>query len=458
MAPANREQILNDIRKAAEEISRIETKLEFQGFKLSNDNKEHGKYYDIEEGIWEYSRELENAYNFKRTSERALESWDEKFSSGETSDFAYNSSEEVLYEQYTSAYENSTPLDNLCDFSERVVDRIACKALKALGIILLREVLNTSDEGRIGAAALGGTALAFSLADGQIDSLETLGAMGLFWVGMKIGEAVTPAEKFYEKGLSNVSAGNINGAIDSFGKAISKDKNYCDAYFQRGCLYSVVGKIKQALSDFNKTIELNSQHSLAYTKRASIYYALKQYDDAIRDFTIAIAKEPSHENYYMRALTYSSIKRYNESHKDLSYAIQFNPKEPSAYLLRGCIALDCQKKVSEAIKDFNQAIQLAPTFAEAYICQARAYFKRRNIRTAINFYTKAIGFGDKEIQLEAYSGRCLAYIESNEIWKARFDAFKSGTRHPALKIKASEFVAGFGLITIVPAAFFVSSP
>jgi hypothetical protein len=116
---------------------------------------------------------------------------------------------------------------------EKLWQKVVSQILVSVGVNVIAELQNTSKEGKMGAAALGGVAAAASLADGQIDRLEVLGIVAATWIGTKMGEALTPAERFYKQGIDNEREGNYSEAIINFNKVISKDKNYCGAYFHR---------------------------------------------------------------------------------------------------------------------------------------------------------------------------------------------------------------------------------
>lgn len=449
MSPSSRGQILSDIKKASQWIEKRKVELEGQGFKLL----ENAKYYNPDSGDIEYDRQLGSSYIYYENSTKALDNWDRRHPDRENQSCIENEIQESS-EQADTSNENSF---DLSDLGSWLLQKILKKAVKQMGLYVINELQSTSTEGLAGAATLGGLALGASLADGQIDRFEMLGILGAAWMGQKIGEAFTGAQKFYQMGVDKLAERNIQQAIICFSKAIGKDNSYCDAYFQRGCSFSAVGNLQQALDDFNQVINLRPGYSSAYTKRATIYYASKKYKAAIDDCNIAIEKKPDHDSYHTRALAYFSTKQYSESYTDFSKAIQHNPKNPLNYLMRGYILLDIQKKAREAIKDFDRVIKLAPRLTEAYICQGRAYFKNRNNKTAISFYTQAIKLGDKEEKRKALAGRCFAYIASGKIWKARFDSLQSGAHHSALRLNTGETVAFIGLSAAIPVTLAIGS-
>ncbi|MFC1514040.1 tetratricopeptide repeat protein, partial [candidate division KSB1 bacterium] len=49
------------------------------------------------------------------------------------------------------------------------------------------------------------------------------------------------AQDYFQQGLELKEQGKIDEAIDAFGNAVKKDKNFAEAYFELGIVYHIKG-------------------------------------------------------------------------------------------------------------------------------------------------------------------------------------------------------------------------
>ncbi|MGG6266282.1 hypothetical protein ACQ4M3_08965 [Leptolyngbya sp. AN03gr2] len=182
------------------QIEARKAELREQGFYPGD----RGRYRDGEGGDFT-DQELVDLNNSAQDLQEILQREEARYSQFETTTAGHeqlisDSSPELIYLEDSQAL----PVDygiQIEQFGELLWSKLHYKALIVMGLYLGNEFINTSNEGRIGAAVGGGIGVAGSLMnDGQIDSLETLAIGGLFWLGMKVGESLTPVETFLEKG------------------------------------------------------------------------------------------------------------------------------------------------------------------------------------------------------------------------------------------------------------------
>lgn len=106
----------------------------------------------------------------------------------------------------------------------------------------------------------------------------------------QVADAATEAKEWFEKGLQLIKAGDRQGAIDAYSKAIELDPKYVNAYGERGFAYAKSGDYEQAIADFSKAIELAPKLALAYEMRGLAYdrmLGLDDYQKAIQDWKTA---------------------------------------------------------------------------------------------------------------------------------------------------------------------------
>src|SRR6185295_13146177 len=171
-------------------------------------------------------------------------------------------------------------------------------------------------------------------------------------------EAKTSKEAIeqYNLGIKRQAAGDLNGAIASYSKAIETDPKYADAYNNRGVAYLIQKNYPAALADLTQSIEL-APSAAAYNNRAGIYFNQNKVEEAIADFTAGLKLKPSAEGYGNRGIAYQQTNRDELALADYEQAIKLNPNFGRAYVLRGLILLK-RGATDSAQKDFDRAFQL----------------------------------------------------------------------------------------------------
>lgn len=121
-------------------------------------------------------------------------------------------------------------------------------------------------------------------------------------------------------------------AIDEFNRAIRLSPDSAVAYHGRGVAHQNNGDLNQAIDDFGKVIEINPQQpplfypeypylASAYHYRGNAYLQKSEFDLAIADFNRALELQPnSVEDYYARGKAHSSKKQTDLASKDFDRA------------------------------------------------------------------------------------------------------------------------------------------
>ena len=109
---------------------------------------------------------------------------------------------------------------------------------------------------------------------------------------------VLSATDWLVKGYKLFHAGNLQGAIEAYSKAIELNPNYTDAYVNRGVANDNSGNTQQAIKDYNNAIELNPQDAMTYNARGLVYYNSGNTQQAIKDYNKAIELNPQDATVY----------------------------------------------------------------------------------------------------------------------------------------------------------------
>jgi len=180
-------------------------------------------------------------------------------------------------------------------------------------------------------------------------------------------------DAFNNRGNARMGKGDLRGAVADFTEAIRYRPESCEGYYNRGLAYLTQENYQAALADFSRSIEIKPQ-AIAYNNRGSVYRALNKPKEAIADYTKAVEAAPLADAYYNRAAAYEDLRDYKSALVDYTRAIELNETFARAYANRGMILLQ-QNKDAEAQRDFVKCIQLDESLRpeiEKYVKETRA--------------------------------------------------------------------------------------
>lgn len=91
------------------------------------------------------------------------------------------------------------------------------------------------------------------------------------------------AGKLFNEGNGLLKAGNFNGAVESYNKALEIEKDY-RIYYQRGVALKKAGDIQDAKASFEECIKLKNDFAGGYNALGGVYFSLGDYTNAISNF------------------------------------------------------------------------------------------------------------------------------------------------------------------------------
>ncbi len=88
--------------------------------------------------------------------------------------------------------------------------------------------------------------------------------------------AQNSAEEYFNSGVKKADAGDYEGAIEDYNKAIKINPKLSEAYHNKGVAKAYLGDYRGALKDFDKAIEINPMFAEAYYNRGVAKIGLGQ--------------------------------------------------------------------------------------------------------------------------------------------------------------------------------------
>ncbi len=172
-------------------------------------------------------------------------------------------------------------------------------------------------------------------------------------------------EKHLNDGQMYGSQGELNRAIEEFGKAIAiEPANWLGyrlrgfTYLQRGNARGVGQDIMLAKADLEKATKMNPDDEVAHFYLGQTYLSLAAPDPAIEEFSKAIKINPNYrDSWKWRGLVRAQKQDFELAIADYSKAIDILPVDPESLVSRGNIFLMINK-YDAAVKDYQAAAYL----------------------------------------------------------------------------------------------------
>jgi tetratricopeptide (TPR) repeat protein len=218
-------------------------------------------------------------------------------------------------------------------------------------------------------------------------------------------QALTLKPTYYtymQRGRSQFSAGNYQGATADYEKAIELQPNDYFSYIGRGTMNAALGKSPAALADLDKAITFipaaSPYQSLLYMSRGLVKFGVGDSNGAIADWTSSInanitgKTDPNiiAQSYTGRALAYARAKDFPKAIADMGQLIELQPKNASAFYNRGEFYIQAGDP-QRAILDLDRAIVLKPDYADAIQTRGLAKQSLKDFQGATEDFKKAEG-------------------------------------------------------------------
>jgi tetratricopeptide (TPR) repeat protein len=107
-----------------------------------------------------------------------------------------------------------------------------------------------------------------------------------------------PVAAHYERGDAFMRSGDIDRAIESFGKALRLNPGYAGALIGRGRALRKKGDYENALADLSEALYLDPKNAMAFYYRGSILATRGDYAGAIADYDRSLLLQPSQKKVH----------------------------------------------------------------------------------------------------------------------------------------------------------------
>lgn len=175
------------------------------------------------------------------------------------------------------------------------------------------------------------------------------------------------------KGLAAMYAGDCNGAVWFFDRAVESDPDFYLPYFNRACAHRCLGNREEAIRDLTTAIQESREMGVAYFARGMLRKEGGDTEGALRDYDSALASDSLFTSaLFNRAFTFKMMGDFNQALSDANKIIELQPETPEHWNLKGNIHV-LFGDYSEAVAAYDRALALRPEYGEALFNRGLAY-------------------------------------------------------------------------------------
>jgi tetratricopeptide (TPR) repeat protein len=225
-------------------------------------------------------------------------------------------------------------------------------------------------------------------------------------------ESAASVEDFFNRAGVKKAAGDLDGAIADYDRAIQLDPKDAAIYNNRGLAKQEKGDLDAAIVDFNRAIQLNPKDAVACSNRGNAKRDKGDLDGAILDYNRAIGFDPKYAYaYYDRGLAKKQKSDLAGAIADYNRVIELDPRFAKAYCDRG-VAKRRKGDLDGAISDYDRTVELDPKYAIAYFNRGNAKDDKGDLEGAIADYNRGIELNPKDSK--AYFYRADVYSNKKQ--------------------------------------------
>ena len=205
-----------------------------------------------------------------------------------------------------------------------------------------------------------------------------------------IREQFVDDESYVRAGDAFRRAGDVNGAMAEYRKALRLNAENAMAHDSLGALLVLAGKPADGESHLSEALRLDPDSASAHYNLGMLRFRQRRVDDAIRHLAHAVRCKPELADAHC---TLGSLLcgrgMVEKGMLHLSEAIRFDPESAIAHQRLGSVLLS-QGRLDEAISHLATAARLEPEDAGMWLSLGRAEYRTGQYRDAIDHTTKAV--------------------------------------------------------------------
>jgi tetratricopeptide (TPR) repeat protein len=238
-------------------------------------------------------------------------------------------------------------------------------------------------------------------------------------------EAPNTKEQWLKEGNLLHNAGNYEGALAAYDRALLLDPHLSYAYLHKSHSFGRLRRYQEALFACEQALRLDPYNAYAHSTKGAALTNLRRFEEAIIACNEALRLDPySAYAYSTKAGVLQNLGRGQEALDACNQALRLDPDDAGAHGIAGA-ALIGLKRHQEAWRAIERSLQLDPGDADAYVNRGQVFLKFGRFQEAITAYDQALRLDPNHFL--AYMCRGIAYANLG-FFRAALSSVEEGLR------------------------------
>jgi tetratricopeptide (TPR) repeat protein len=204
----------------------------------------------------------------------------------------------------------------------------------------------------------------------------------------------TPPAARTELGRALMEVGLADEAVEELSAAVALDPASVDAVVALGRAHLARKDIPAAGRALESAVARGLDRAPVYAALADVYEAGGYFENAIPAMRLAIARDPSNEQYHLRyGMLLIDTKAPGAAVIRLQEAVKEFPNSARLWLMLGVAQLTRRENTLEARDSFTRSLELDPKSVAALAYLGTTYSEQGQYAEAIKYYERAITAG-----------------------------------------------------------------
>ncbi len=230
-------------------------------------------------------------------------------------------------------------------------------------------------------------------------------------------EVSQEAKELFNEGVDRCDAGDLEGAIALYEKALEIDPKYHEAWNGLGNALNGFGRYSEAKAAFEKVLEIDPKSHIPWNGLGNALNNLSRYSEAKAAFEKVLEIDPnSNPALYGLGATLHGLGRYSEAKAAFEKALEIDPKFHHAWNGLGA-TLNNLGRYSEAKAACDKALEIDPKFHHAWNGLGNALKNLGRNKEAIAAFEKALEITGDQLR-QPWENRGWAFFNSGRYSEA----------------------------------------
>jgi len=241
----------------------------------------------------------------------------------------------------------------------------------------------------------------------------------VLWLGLlltrgRAREGYPLASREFDLGMDAGRAGDNEGALAAFSRAIELEPDDADAWYNKGVALAKLRRTEEARSAYDRAIELRPEYADAWYNKGVALAKLATTEEALNAFERAIELKPEDaEMWSAKGGALGKLERMEQALAACERAIELKPEYAEAWSNKGA-AISSLGRAEDALVAYDRAIELKPEYAEAWFNKGAALHKLGKTEEALAAFERAIDLNPDDADPWSSKGVALAELGRSE--------------------------------------------